>query len=77
MAMPRTLLVWMDLSSGAPPPQELWPVDGARSLLAAVPQPPGANGAGRRSLAGAPLRREASRDFQAAFYGAESGSEKQ
>lgn len=31
MAMPRTLLVWMDLSSGAPPPQELWPVDGRGS----------------------------------------------
>ncbi|XP_032494749.1 G1/S-specific cyclin-D1 isoform X1 [Phocoena sinus] len=32
--------------------------------------------AGRHSLAGTPLRREASRDFPAAFYGAESGSEK-
>lgn len=31
---------------------------------------------GRRSLSGAPPRREASRDVQAAFYGAESGSEK-
>lgn len=43
------------------------------------PQPPGASPAsrqGRHSLAGAPRKREASGDFQAAFYGAESGSEK-
>lgn len=64
----------MDLRGGSSGPGA-----GAGSLPLAIPsasrgQP--RKQAGRRSLAGAPRKREASGDFQAAFYGAKSGSEK-
>lgn len=65
-------------SPGIPAPQHP-PLGGEREALTRVPSASRglpSKQAGRHSLAGTPLRREASRDFPAAFYGAESGSEK-
>lgn len=64
-------------SPGIPAPQQP-ALGGEGEALTRVPSAsrPAQRAGRRHSPAGTPLRREASRDFPAAFYGAESGSEK-
>lgn len=82
----KSISVWMDLrGEGAPSPGSPAPqhpplgrdgVGGALTRVSSASRGQPGKRVGRHSLAGMPPRREASRDLQAAFYGAESGSEK-